>query len=118
MTPQQLKLLEDVVYRLGKLELADRYRFNKNIEIADGKNIQLTGTILGTKIATDPKQKLGFYGNTPVVQNASPNGKQTTSGSSAITMTTGHAFNGNTGSTYYTVGDVVYALKVLGFIAN
>lgn len=55
---------------LGGLIKSDRYVFEKAIQIADGRNIQVAkGT--GTKIGTEggaTGQKLGFFGATPVVQ--------------------------------------------------
>ena len=46
---------------------SDRYIFQKDIELNDGRNIQVaTGT--GTRIATATNQKLSVYGVTPVIQ--------------------------------------------------
>ena len=47
--------------------LSDRQVFRKHIQIMDAKNIQLSKS-LGTKIGTETTQKLGFYGETPIVQ--------------------------------------------------
>lgn len=47
----------------------DRFYFQKNLQIFDGKNIQI-GRTVGTKIGTEATQKIGFYGVTPIVQQA------------------------------------------------
>jgi len=48
----------------------DKYIFQKNLQIFDGRNIQ-TGRTTGTKIGTEGGtngQKLGFFNTTPVDQ--------------------------------------------------
>ena len=60
--------------RVDKLErfieamnFSDRYVFQRDVQMLDGRNIQLArGT--GTQIGTASDQKLGFFGETPVVQ--------------------------------------------------
>ena len=59
---------------------------------------------------------IGFYGGTPVVQPATTG---TTTGMTTNTGTpvlAGSTFTGNTGSTAYTIGDIVNALKNLGLL--
>lgn len=59
---------------LDKLKKSDRYVFEKDIEMANGRNIILsTGATSGsgTIIGTTTTQKLGFYGTTPTTQPAS-----------------------------------------------
>ena len=67
MTEEQIReIIRDELYWFIK---ADRFTFNKIIQILDGRNIQLAkGT--GTNIGTETTQKLGFYGVTPVDQPA------------------------------------------------
>ena|SRR3990167_10463308 len=64
---EEIALLRNIIFQLIK---SDRYTFQKNIQMLDGRNIQLaTGT--GTKIGTaggSTGQKLGFFNATPVVQ--------------------------------------------------
>lgn len=63
MTEEQIRqIIRD---ELGNILKIDRYVFDKNIQILDGRNIQ-TGTNNGTKIGTASTQKMGFYGVTPV----------------------------------------------------
>lgn len=69
MTPEQVRQM--IREELQELFASDRYIFTKNIQVLDGRNIQLgrtTGTIIGT--ATD--QKVGFWGKTPVIQQTAP----------------------------------------------
>ena len=63
---ERLELAENT---LRALSLSDRYVFTKLLAILDGKNIQL-GTGTGTKIGTAVTQKLGLWGVTLVVQQA------------------------------------------------
>lgn len=74
MTPDEVRQIirEELASLLGN----DRYIFEKDIEIFDGRNMQ-TGRTRGTKIATSTDQKIGFYGATPIIQAAtigSPSG--------------------------------------------
>jgi hypothetical protein len=78
----------------------DRYYFQRNIHLSEGANVYM------------PDSAHIFYNYND------PTGRQDVSGSSGTTMTTGHRFNGNTGSKYYSVGDIVYALKLLGILKN
>lgn len=65
MNEQQVR--EVIRQELAGLLASDRFIFQRHIQLLDGKNIQLAkGT--GTKIGTATDQKLGFFGETPVVQ--------------------------------------------------
>lgn len=89
---------------------------NTSLTMADAANVVVNATT-GTKIGTATSQKIGFFNATPVVQPA------TTGTVTGFTAGTGTAvlddstFTGNTGATAYTVGDIVRALKTLGFLA-
>lgn len=86
------------------------------LTFADAKNIVVNATT-GTKIGTATTQKLGFYNATPVAQQATTGtvtGYTSVGGSAVLSQST---FTGNSGSTAYTIGDVVLALKTLGFLA-
>lgn len=58
---------EELARALG----ADHFIFRRHLEIADGRNIQ-AGRTTGTKVGTAADQKVGFFGKTPVVQQAAP----------------------------------------------
>jgi len=76
-----------------------------------------TDTSTGTKIGTGATQKLGFFNATPVVQQSTTG---TTTGFTAGSGTAAKddsTYTGNSGATAYTVGDIVLALKNLGFLA-
>ena len=56
---------------IGQLFATDRYTFQKNLQVFDGRNVQV-GRTTGTKIGTNTVEKLGFYGVAPVVQQGGP----------------------------------------------
>jgi hypothetical protein len=56
---------------LAALLGADKFVFQKHVQLFDGRNIQ-TGRTTGTKIGTATDQKLGFFGTTPVAQQNAP----------------------------------------------
>jgi hypothetical protein len=79
------------------------------------------GTVLGNSGVSPTNgaaDKIGFFGATAVVQ---PSTTGTTTGFTAGTGTTvvsGSTFTGNTGTTAYTIGDIVNALKLLGLMKS
>jgi hypothetical protein len=121
--PEEIRIteLEQRIENLEKMLAdfigSDRYTTQKDLQIFDGRKI-IAGTANGLIIASAGTEKLGFFGNTPVVQFDNPTGRQDTSGSSGVDMSTGHRFNGNTGSDYYSVGDIVFALKQYGILKD
>lgn len=70
---QRVRALEE---RLSHFEKSDRYTIQKDIQLFDGRDIQLgksRGTMIGTAGrtgGTSNSQKLGFFGKTPAVQQA------------------------------------------------
>lgn len=44
---------------------SSQYQAKRDIRVSDGRNIQ-TGYQSGTQIGTDAKQKIGFFGATPI----------------------------------------------------
>ena len=48
---------------------SDRFTFQKDIQMLDGRNIQLA-TGVGTKIGISVSDKLGFYNTTPIAQRS------------------------------------------------
>jgi len=75
---------------------------------------------VGVLDPTTGAMKIGVYGATPAVQAASPSGNTATTnggGSGAIGYADA-AYTGGLGSTGYTIGDVVLALKTAGWLAQ
>jgi hypothetical protein len=70
MTIEELQAeIEILKGRLDGYERSDRFIMGKTFQLMDGRNIQL-GRGTGTKIGTANNQKLGFFGKTPVAQQA------------------------------------------------
>ena len=80
------------------------------------------GTVLGapgTNPVTGTGDKIAFFGATPVVQPASPTGNvHTPTAGSTTSVFVNTTFDGSIGTTAYTIGDLVIALKNLGLIAK
>lgn len=101
---QRIQKLEE---RLDEFMLADRLRITRDMEF---------GTLRGSKIGRTAVQKLSFYGVSPVIQWTSGSGRQDVTANTGAAMNVGCKFDGNTGVTYYSVGDIVAALKAYGFL--
>jgi len=72
----------------------------------------------GMVVGRSSSHKISFYNATPVVQYSTTG---TTTGFTAGSGTAAKddsTYTGNTGSTAYTVGDIVKALKTAGLIAS
>lgn len=100
MNPEQLNLLLDRIAllenKMNQFNLPDRYQFNQDVRISS--------------------QHLGFY-NAPMVTQPTSHGttlNMTTVGGTTVTESNG--FSANLGSSFYTIGDIVLALKQLGLI--
>lgn len=65
MTPEQVRQI--IKEELASLLKSDRYLFEKHLQLADGRNMQV-GLTTGTQLATAATQKLGFFGADPIVQ--------------------------------------------------
>jgi len=61
------KIKEIVRKELAQILGSDKYVFTRNVEMANGRNIQV-GKGTGTVIATEADQKLAFFGGSPRVQ--------------------------------------------------
>jgi hypothetical protein len=85
------------------------------LNIADGINIDLSNTN-GTKFGTGTAQKIGFFNATPVAQQAAGIGINFTA-NAGTAMNSASTSTGGTGSSAFTFGDIVRALKNLGLIA-
>lgn len=66
MNPLEQRIAE-LERRLNMLEYSDRYIFQKNIQLMDGRKIQV-GTVTGSTIGTAATQKLSVFGVAPVAQ--------------------------------------------------
>src|SRR3990167_5281325 len=76
-TEQRIATLEKILLALAR---SDRFAFQKDIQLLDGRNIVLN-TSTGTRIGTATGQKLGFYNTTPVDQPATVSDANTQTGS-------------------------------------
>jgi len=108
-----------IIFTKGAGALAEAARFTTtgDFQMADAKNIVVNSTT-GTKFATATTQKIAFYNATPIVQPATTG---TTTGFTAGSGTgakSDSTYTGNVGSSAYTVGDIVLALKNLGLMAQ
>lgn len=90
---------------------------NKDATIGDGINVVVNNTT-GTKIGTATGQKLGFFNATPVEQRSTTGTTTGFTAGAGTAVLSDSTFTGSVGSTAYTIGDVVRALKELGFLAS
>lgn len=72
------------------------------------------GTVLGQS-TTD---LISFYAATPLAQPGAAGNTTTVAAGATTAVYTNTTFSGGTGTTAYTVGDIVLALKKLGLIAD
>ena len=73
----------------------------------------------GTTLGQSAADLVGFYGATPVAQPGSPAGNtHTPTAGSTTNVFVNTTFDGSIGSSAYTVGDIVTALKNLGLLAK
>ncbi len=79
-------------------------------QLSDGNS---QGTTLGQS-ATD---KVSLYNATPVVQPAGTGNVHTVAAGATTAVFVNTTFDGSTGTSAYTVGDIVVALKALGILA-
>ena len=96
---------------------SDRFTFQKDVQMLDGRNFQLA-TGVGTKFGTGTGQKMGFFNVTPIVQPSSAGEDAGFTAGAGTTVTHQSTFTGNTGSTAYKIGDIIKHLKLLGFLAS
>lgn len=72
---------------------------------------------LGTQLGASVTDKIGFFGTAPIAQNGTPAGNtHTVTAGSTTAVYTNTTFDGGLGTSAYTVGDIVAALKNLGLI--
>ncbi len=94
-----LKKIQELEYRLNKFERPESYLFKEKL----------------IKIGINTSSLLAFFGLTPITQPLST-GETTGVNPSGTTLGHTSTFTGNTGSTAYTLSDVVKHLKNLGII--
>ena len=106
-TPEQEQRMREIYAEelkriFGEFVTPGTYVSHKHFQFMDGRNIQ-AGRTVGTKIGTAADQLIGFFGKTPVVQQAtiSP-----ASGGATVDSQARAAVN-----------SVITALQNLGFIA-
>jgi hypothetical protein len=85
-------------------------------QLSDGNGLSGgPGTILGQS-AADP---IGFYGLTQGVVQPTPSGNTTiVTGGSTTEVFANTTFSGGSGTSAYTIGDIVKSLKSLGLLAE
>ncbi len=101
---QRVQLLEDL---LNKMLLSDKFLFQK----------PLIGGPNGLRLGSKTLDKIGFYASAPIVQWSSGTGRQSINDNSGAAAQIGTRYTGNVGSTFYSVGDVIAALKTYGLLA-
>lgn len=77
----------------------------------------ISNTSGGIKIGTATNQKLGFFNKAPVAQQTTTGTTTGFTAGSGTASKSDSTYTGNTGTAAYTVGDIVLALKNLGFLA-
>ena len=82
--------LESVKRQLNFFILIDRYQFQRDIEILDGRNFRFKGNI-GTKFGKSVSEKLGFWNVTPVIQPT--NAAQAAVATTAATQTNPYGYS-------------------------
>lgn len=83
---ERLKLkVEELEKILKFFVLPDRYQFQRDIELLDGRNLRVS-QVTGFKIGTAITQKIGVYGVTPIAQRSGS--AQTAIDTTASTQTT------------------------------
>lgn len=120
---------EQFVDGTGYLFYADGGTYAKGIALANasfsdsaidlGNNNIRIGTGAGAMIGLAPAEKIGFWGNTPIIR---PSAVGTNVGYAAGThSTTFHSddtYSGDVGSTGYTINGIVAALKNMGLLTQ
>jgi hypothetical protein len=113
---------EEQVRRIIKEELeslikSDHYTFSKRVEFSDGKDI-VFGLNTGTKFGTSALQKIGFWDATPVIRQSSTGEATGVNVGSGLALKHDATFTGNSGSTAFTLSDIVKHLKAYGLIPS
>jgi len=79
----------------------------------------IPGNSDGHLVGASSSAYVGFWGATPIVQPGSPAGNvHTVTAGSTTAVYVNTSFDGSIGSTAYTLGDIVAALKSAGLLAK
>ena len=80
-----------------------------------GKSLHFGGTTPVVTVTRD--NKLGVFATAPIVQYSTTGTATGFTGAGGTAVTHTDTFTGNTGATAYTIGDIVRALKLYGYLA-
>jgi len=73
----------------------------------------------GHQVGSSALAYIGFWGAVPVQQPGSPSGNvHTVTAGSTTAVYVNSSFDGSVGSSAYTIGDIVVALKAAGILAK
>jgi hypothetical protein len=95
------QIIQEELIKFHIRPLPDRIVFERGFQLLDGRSIQL-GRTNGTQIGTASDQKLGFYGVTPIAQQA------------AITAPTGGGTAGVDSPARTAITDIISRIKNAG----
>lgn len=99
-----------------QLNSSNRLIIMTTAQLADGVTVVL-GTGTGTSFGSAANQKVSLHGATPVIQHATTGVSAGFTAGAGTTVTHLSTFTGNTGSTAYTIGDIVKMAKDKGLMA-
>lgn len=107
MTSEELKAFIREIMRQESKELFDKelFTFKKNLKLSKYIDIEFD-KVYGSKIGTDSTNKIGFYGVTPVVQQAT------------IADPSGGGVAGVDSSARGAINSIIDVLQALGFIST
>jgi len=83
-----------------------------NVVVDDANNT------IGTELGQSATDKISFYGATPVEQATPAADVHTVAAGSVTSVFVNTTFDGTTGTTAYTVGDIVAILKKMGLLKS
>ena len=107
--PDEERIREIIREELGAFEKSDRFTFQKDIEINDGRFITTGGTD-GTRIGISTNDKIGFWNTTPVIQPTNSVAETNFVANAGTAVNDDSTFGG------YTIRQVVQALKDIGLL--
>ncbi len=71
----------------------------------------------GFQVGSSASEPVGFWGKTPTARPASAGNVHTVTAGSTTAVFVNTSFDGTTGTTAYTIGDIVAILKAAGILA-